>query len=113
MTRYTDLVESFQEEHDVKLATHWEVCGGCNGRGTETLRDFAFTGDDFAEDPDFADAYFGGVYDEPCRDCKGRTTILAVDEEALPPEIRGAWFAYLRDDAETEAMYAMERRMGA
>lgn len=102
------------EEVSVDFPAKWVVCHGCQGRGTETLRDFAFTAEDFEQDPDFADDYRSGKYDQPCRDCHGRSTTLEIDIERAQsmPE----WATYLeweRDYAESEATYQAERRAGA
>lgn len=61
---------------------HWEVCGLCRGKGTvvnPSIDASGLTAEDFAEDPDFADAYFRGVYDIGCPRCGTRTTIPVAD----------------------------------
>lgn len=57
---------------------HWEVCDLCDGRGTvinPSIDANGLTGEDFAEDPDFATDYFNGTYDVQCPRCAGRTTV--------------------------------------
>lgn len=88
----------------------WVVCPTCNGRGTSTAYLGSFTADDFAEDPDFAEDYFSGFYDRACDECDGRTTVRELTEAARQrPEVAEE----IQSWAETEAIYAMERRMGA
>lgn len=51
-----------------------EVCDYCDGRGhyvNPNIDDHGLTADDFADDPDFEEAYFGGAFDMSCAACKG------------------------------------------
>lgn len=103
------------------LPWKWAVCGRCDGEGTvliDGLEGVAFTMEEFHEafDPDEQYAYFNGGYDRTCPDCNGRTTIKAVDRnwaESLCPNLLAYYDSLVESYAETEAMYAAERRMGA
>jgi hypothetical protein len=106
------------EETIVDFPMKWEVCGLCNGRGKHVNPSIdcnGLTGEDFAEDPDFAQDYFAGRYDQQCNCCHGRTTVPAIDEDRLD-EDQKKWLVVLQDQQEEQRDYereaAWERRMG-
>ena len=113
---------TLDEDADIQvdLPAKYEVCQNCNGEGKHVNRAIDGNGlsrEDFDEDPDFEEAYFRGDYDVPCDECKGRTTVLVVDEDAcktkgLEKEL-AAYFEYQRDMWAMDAEMAAERRMGA
>lgn len=77
----------------LRLPHTWEVCPVCQGRGSHVNPSIdcnGITPEDFAEDPDFEEAYFEGVYDVPCNRCKGRTTVPVIDEPRLTHRQRRA-----------------------
>lgn len=103
----------------------WEICFTCDGHATTTRHiecdGGGFTASEWAEacgdDPEFAEDYFAGRYDRPCPDCKGLGRVQVIDRERVTSwrdkiALR-AYDAQLADDAEIEAIHAMERRMGA
>lgn len=52
----------------------WQICPACCGNGhcvNPNIDAHGLTAEDFAEDPDFAEDYFSGAYDQPCAACKG------------------------------------------
>lgn len=52
----------------------WVICPACSGEGAcvnPAIDAGGLSADDFADDPDFAEAYFDGDYDEACRACAG------------------------------------------
>jgi len=81
------------EEQQVKFPAKTIVCYTCNGSGKTVNPDIdgnGLTREDFDADPDFEEAYFGGVYDITCRTCKGKNVIVEIDREACErnPELR-------------------------
>ncbi len=103
----------------VELPAKYEVCERCRGEGKHDHPAFSngFSREDFDEDPDFEEGYFRGDYDVICEECKGRTTVLVVDEEAckaqgLEKELEAYW-QKRRDDRAYERERDAERRMGA
>ena len=114
-----NLLEDFEEEYGVKLPTTWEVCHTCGGEGKHVNPDIdshGLTAEDFYDDPDFAESYRSGVYDVRCYECKGRTTVRVVDEEALKfqdPELLAEWHSWQRSSYDSWAETLAERRMGA
>lgn len=100
---------------ELELPTRWEVCPTCDGRGSHvnpSIDAGGITAEEMHEDPDFADSYFRGAYDVKCYQCGGRTTVPAVDWDALSPEHRAAYEKQLDDDAAYEAERLAEIRMG-
>jgi len=96
------------DEIEVKFV----VCGTCDGRGSHvnpSIDAHGLTGADFAEDPDFAEEYFSGAYDQPCNECGGASTVPIPRDETIWKAIQDKW----RDDAECRAEVEAERRMGA
>lgn len=62
----------------MKRKGQWIVCPVCCGEGTTVNPEIdsnGLTAEDFAEDPDFADSYFSGVYDITCRACDGNRVV--------------------------------------
>lgn len=109
------LIEWCREEHgeDLNAYGRWIVCPDCRGRGAMTLKRIAIPAEEFHDDPDFFDDYRNGVYDEPCDQCGGRTTVWAADLSALDPQIREDVWRYLDEMASLARMEAQERAMGA
>ena len=117
-------VEIFNEEEEaevVELPIRFEVCGTCDGKGTHVNPSIDAGGlsqEDFAEDPDFAEDYFSGRYDEICYECNGRRVSPAIDlprydrltaEQKRAVDYIDAWE---RDEAEVDAIYRSERMFG-
>ncbi len=103
-------------DSEVELPTHWVVCPVCEGKGKHVNPSIDCNGispEAFAEDPDFAEDYMRGTYDQTCNKCGGRTTIPAVDLDALDDAQRKAYEQQLRDEADDRACYLAELRMGA
>jgi len=103
-------------EMEVELPWCWGVCHTCNGKGSHVNPSIDCNGlsaDDFADDPDFAEEYMSGTYDQKCSRCNGRTTIPVVDHDACTDEQRAAWEQQQQDDADSEATRMAEIRMGA
>lgn len=56
------------------MSAKWIICPNCGGDGKvlhDAIRYEAITREDFAEDPDFEDQYFGGGLDVQCPTCWG------------------------------------------
>lgn len=108
---------------DVELPARWAVCPACDGGGTDRGAHYecdggGFTASEWAEqDEDFRDDYMAGRLDRTCETCKGRTTILEIDEEACTGWrnriLLKAYREQQADSADIDAMQAAERRMGA
>jgi hypothetical protein len=92
----------------------YEVCPTCDGKGTHvnpSIDCCGLTAEDFAEDPDFAESYHRGMYDQPCNQCRGRRVVPEPhpDEKAALEYIEKKAI----DDAAYHAECMAEIRMGA
>jgi hypothetical protein len=104
-----------EDEVLVEFPLKYEACPTCQGRGKHTnpsIDSHGLSAEDFAEDPDFLQDYFSGVYDVACYECGGRTTVAVVDEARANPEQLALWHAQEQWDREYEAECAAERRFG-
>lgn len=103
------------EEVEHWLPVKFEVCGLCRGKGTCVNPDIDRNGlsrEDFDEDPDFAEAYFGGMYDMTCPECGGRRVVSVVDEEKVDKALLKELERREQDEREYAQLCEMERRMG-
>jgi hypothetical protein len=68
------------------------------------------------EGPDFREDYMAGVYDGPCPECKGRTTVaVVVERDSIPADLQGYYDEWQRSEdcmADLRAMEEAERRFG-
>nr|AKH47335.1 hypothetical protein [uncultured marine virus] len=113
----------FEEYFDMKTGVfkmrgQYVVCGRCRGAGSHvnpSIDGNGLTNEELHHDPDFAEAYFSGVYDIPCLDCQGDRVI----PEIIPALSRFDLEVYKsnqqleNDQAEIEAAHQAEIRMGA
>jgi len=94
----------FREASDRRVLPHkWGVCDVCNGNGTHVNPSIdcgGLTAKDFARDPDFAEEYGRGEYDQPCNRCGGRTTVPVPDFDRISDEDRKLY------EAQQDAEYA-------
>jgi len=111
------------EEIEYELPSKKEVCQRCEGHGTHlnpSIGEHAYSQEEFERefDDEEKEAYFtrGGMYDVPCKVCKGARVVDVVDDSNLSTEeveILKIYEERLADDAAYDAMCAEERRMGA
>ena len=98
-----------------ELPMKWAVCYVCEGRGTHvnpSIDAGGISAESFYEDPDFAEEYMRGTYDQTCNLCKGRTTVPAVDWDALSEDERKAYQQQLREEDDDRACQMAEIRAG-
>jgi|SRR5262245_29036029 len=101
ISAYLDFVE---EDTGVRPATEWAICEACRGDGAST----AYLGDVtnmIAEDPDFGEDYWRGVYDQPCDECGGTGKVRQLAED--DPAFEG-WLDWLREEAADRAVRRAE-----
>lgn len=75
--------DDWDAETELDVPCKYEVCWRCEGKGTHvnpSIDGHGLTRDDFADDPDFAEAYFEGRYDITCQTCNGRNVLPHPDE---------------------------------
>ena len=99
-----DWRSKFNTASDRRVLPHkWAVCDVCRGNGTHVNPSIdcgGLTARDFDQDPDFAEAYWRGEYDQPCNKCGGRTTVPVPDFDRISDEDRKLY------EAQQDAEYA-------
>lgn len=105
------------DDEEVELPSKFDVCPGCEGRGTHvnrnidgnglTAEDFEEAGDDFRED------YMNGVYDVTCETCGGQRVVSVLDEDRCDPVLLAEYQKQERESAECDAIQRAEMRAEA
>ncbi len=108
------LYDEFGDEKELP----WKnvVCPVCEGRGSHVnpaIDAGGLTAEDFAEDPDFLDDYFRGVYDVACYRCGGCNVIPDIDEARCTADELAAWRRQERELDASRACELAEMRAGA
>src|SRR5690242_11130025 len=70
----------------INLPAVAEVCDRCRGHGKHVnpnVDGHGISPEEFAEDPDFKEAYFAGRYDVRCEECRGEKVVWVIDEARL------------------------------
>jgi hypothetical protein len=108
---------AIDEDRELRFPRKIIVCPRCGGRGTHDPAGFegGITASEWAEDwdEDSQEAYLAGRYDVICTVCNGRNVVEILDEELATEEMRKIVREWEQEEADTNAIYAMERRMGA
>jgi len=105
-------------EEDVELPFKYEVCDLCLGKGSHvnpSIDAHGISVDEFAEDPEFREAYMAGRYDVICYRCGGSNVEPVICTEHLTDEQKKYHEMILENQqnaAEAAAESAWERRMG-
>jgi len=108
ITIYTD------DDLEVALPTKFEVCPQCEGKGMSCAYLGAFTAEDMIEEgPEFMEEYMAGHYDRTCDECGGKRVVPALDRARCTPEQIKAYDKQQDELAESYAIEAAERAMGA
>ncbi len=97
------------------LPHRFEVCPCCEGKGSRVnpaVDGHGISPEEFAEDPDFEEAYFSGRYDITCDECQGLRVVMVPDEQRADPVILEAYFEHRRAEAEYRRCCQHEREMG-
>jgi len=100
------------EEIVKSVPIKFEVCPTCDGKGTHVNPSIDANGlsaEDFADDPDFAEAYHRGDYAVTCYGCNGRRVVPICMDDKVQQWIDAVIQTIALHDAEVEA----ERRVGA
>ena len=108
---YLDTPEGLVDE--VELPTIMEVCGTCSGKGTTVdpaIDGHGISPEEFADDPDFAESYFRGDYDVPCRTCSGHKVVPVADLDKMSPDYRSAYESQLSQQAADQQEIELERK---
>lgn len=93
----------------------FEVCSRCGGKGTHVnpnIDGHGISPDEFADDPDFAEAYFSGRYDVRCYQCDGLRVMPAVNPKSLSKRLKRAWLLIRQAEIDHANEIASEREYG-
>ena len=104
------LVSDEGDEEIILLPAHWEICSACAGEGKSSAHLGAFTGEEMAEDPDFAEDYMRGVYDRPCSACEGSGKVQRMDRDQIDAALLRRIDRREREFAEVDAIWRAEMR---
>jgi hypothetical protein len=99
-------------EVECSLPGKFEVCTRCEGRGSyvnPSIDGHGLTAEDMAEDPDFAEAYFDGVYDVPCAICHGARVVPRPDLARWTFAQKRLYVGYLHAEEESRRDWESER----
>ena len=115
----TLVVQAGEGEEPVRFPARREVCPTCEGKGSHVNPDVdshGITAAEMFEDGDFAEDYFGGVFDVPCFECNGLRVVSVIDRElaeqqGLHAEL-AAYDQVADDRARDYAEHLAERRAG-
>jgi hypothetical protein len=110
-----------QKEVQFEVPGVYEVCGRCHGEGKHpnpAIDSNGISMEEFAEDPDFAEAYFSGCYDVICENCHGKRVEPRPDYNAIDrdPTLKPIFDNHENGERCLEEMYAemeAEKRFGA
>lgn len=98
---------------EVTIASKFEVCPDCKGKGSSTAYLGAYTADDLDEaGPEFLEDVRAGNYDRPCDACEGLRVIEVPDTLRMSGAEREAWNTEQIEAARDAAEAAAERRVG-
>jgi hypothetical protein len=102
-----------EEKQVYCMPARYEVCGRCGGTGVVDCFPGGVPEEFFHEDPDFADDYYGGMYDKSCTECDGLRVVPDPDPRTeLDKQVLEAHYEWQRGMADIEEMHAAERRFG-
>jgi len=110
-------IETFDKDGDelvLELPAKFEVCGTCRGAGTHVNPSIDGNGispEEFAEDPDFEEAYFRGDYDVTCQTCHGNRVVATADVARCTFAQKRALVHHWRCEVEIRRDNASERRL--
>ena len=85
----------------------WMICPGCGGDGTcvnPAIDAGGLSASEMHDDPDFFEAYMGGVYDQPCAACGGSGKIKTERMEELQENAADRRLAAM-ENGDPEAYY--------
>lgn len=95
-----------------ELPTKFVACSRCEGKGSHVnpaIDGHGISPEEFAEDPDFEEAYFSGRYDVRCENCDGNRVFPEVDESSLTKKQRRIWELIQKQDLDAARWRAEER----
>ncbi len=89
------------------ISAIYEVCNTCEGKGSHvnpSIDSNGISSEEFAEDRDFEEMYFGGAYDVTCNECHGNIVSPVVDWDRLDVDMK----KYVEDMIQSHYDYQRE-----
>ena len=108
----TKVLKANLGDGEKEMKFQWALCPACEGSGTMVNPSIDCDGisvDEFDQDPEFAESYFSGVYDENCSTCDGEKRI----PELISPEDIKEFEEWEQEEISYRAECAAEMRVGA
>lgn len=110
--------DKYYEDEEVIFPVKFEVCPLCNGRGKHinpSIDAHGISPEEFRNDPQFEEDYFGGFYDVTCYECGGRNVVPEIDlgSSQLDKKMLKLFYEWQKDMADFRRECEAERRMGA
>lgn len=105
-------IEDEDTESGTWVPIRFAVCPLCEGRGQHvnpSIDAHGLTREDFDEDPEFEERYFGGDYDIPCNLCRGEKVVPVPLDAAILKRVA----EYARERAEWRSEMLAEMSVGA
>ena len=107
------LIHEDYGEGELSVPSKRELCRECDGTGRTDCFDNGISSEMWSEmNGDEREEYRGGMYDAPCRECKGAKVVEVPDYDAMTPEQRKGVDDYYAEMASLAADEAAERRAG-
>lgn len=116
--KYREKIEVEDEDGIThELPTVWVVCPTCDGKGTyvnPSIDSHGIGAEEWANEwcDDEREMYMSGAYDVTCEECRGRTTVLNVDEKKCPKDLLELYHEQQKDLAEMRREMCNEQRFG-
>lgn len=110
-----DLSSDEGDDEEVEVPVSFAVCDTCDGKGKHvnpSIDSNGLSAEDFAEDPDFAENYFGGMYDVTCYGCEGKRVVPKPDFDSMNNDIKNRLNEHFKDLAMEARERAAEIRYG-
>ena len=126
--RFMDIIKEENKSPEAAVAqlfnlpvrTHWEICEHCHGEGVHDNPNLHSVGGPgieglAEEDPDFREEYMSGMYDVPCKTCRGtgKVKITKPLYDKVSPEVKARCEELLRDYYSGQDEMAAEAKMRA
>lgn len=103
------------DDEEVTFPCKLEVCSLCHGTGRHvnpSIDAHGISGEEFYDDPEFAEEYMAGTYDVACYRCHGDNVWPVIDEQRASQESLARLDEYLNDRYDYIQECEAERRMG-
>ena len=107
------LIHEDYGDGELSVPSKREMCRECDGTGRTDCFDNGISAEMWSEmNGDEREEYRDGLYDAPCRECKGAKVVEVPDDDAMTPEEKKRVDSYYAGLSELAQEEAAERRAG-